>query len=201
MAVPSLRVAASNPRARRCSVVLVGLLWGCTSGNGPDAQNEARRALAAAPEPVLMTLLGNPFEMDQARLNALVSNELARGVTGMSTEFTTAAERAAAPEPHLVVVLNPANEPEPATLCAAPEIVPTAPADEQVQILAAFCRGDQVLNTARTEAVVGGPTDQRFRRLLWRTSSALFPDDYAETYGFGILPRWLDFGLGGSFGL
>jgi hypothetical protein len=201
MAVSSLRVAASNPRARRCSVVLVGLLLsGCASGTGPDAKNEARRALAAAQEPVLMTLVGNPFEMDQARLNALISNELARGVTGMSTEFTTAAERAAAPEPHLVVVLNPVNEPAPEALCVAPETVLTAPADEQVQILAAFCRGDHVLNAARTEAVVGGPTDQGFRRLLWRTSSALFPDDYAESYGFGILPRWVDFGLGGSFG-
>ena len=52
----------------------------------------------------------------------------------------------------------------------------------------------------RTESAVSGPTDQRFRRLLWRTASTLFPDDYEETYGFGFLPRWLDFGLGGSIG-
>lgn len=201
MVVPSLRAAASDTRARRCAVLLVGLLLsGCAAGADPDARNEARRALAAAEEPVLMTLVGNPFEMDQARLNALISNELARGVTGMSTDFTTSAGQAAAPEPHLVVVLNPVSEPAPATLCAAPQTIPTAPADEQVRILAAFCQGDQLLDVARTEAAVGGPTDQRFRRLLWRTSSALFPDDYAETYGFGILPRWLDFGLGGSVG-
>jgi hypothetical protein len=200
MAAASLRRAAPNLRAWRCAVLLAGLLAGCSSGEPPDAQNDARRALAAAERPVLMALVGNPFEMDQARLSALVSNELARGVTGMSTAFTTSAERAAAPEPHLVVVLNPAHEPPPAALCLTPETIPTGPAGEQFQILAAFCRGDQVLNTARTEAAVGGPTDQRFRRLLWRTSSALFPDDYAETYGFGILPRWLDFGVGGSFG-
>jgi hypothetical protein len=35
---------------------------------------------------------------------------------------------------------------------------------------------------------------------LWRTASTLFPDDYEETYGFGILPRWLDFGVGGGIG-
>jgi hypothetical protein len=200
MGAASLHGAAPNLRAWRYAVLLAGLLAGCSSGEGPDAQNDARRALAAANEPVLMTLVGNPFEMDQARLSALISSELARGVTGMSTAFTTSAERAAAPEPHLAVVLNPAHEPPPAALCLTPETIATGPADEQVQILAAFCRGDQVLNTARTQAAVGGPTDQSFRRLLWRTSSALFPDDYAETYGFGILPRWLDLGVGGSFG-
>jgi hypothetical protein len=200
MAAASLRGAALIQRPFRYAVLLAGLLAGCTSGTGPDATNDPRRALAAADQPVLMTLVGNPFEMDEARLSALVSSELARGVTGMSTAFTSSAERAAAPEPHLVVVLNPVREPAPAALCLAPETIPTAPADQQVQILAAFCRGDQALNAARTEAVVSGPTDQRFRRLLWRTSSALFPDDYAETYGFGLLPRWLDFGVGGSFG-
>ena len=88
-----------------------------------------------------MTLVGNPFDMDQARLSALVSNELARGVTGMRTAFTTSAERAAAPEPHLVVVLNPMNEPVPEALCLTPETVRTGPAGEQVHVLAAFCRG------------------------------------------------------------
>jgi hypothetical protein len=200
MAAASLRGAALIQGPFRYSVLLAGLLAGCASGTGPDATNDPRRALAAADEPVLMTLVGNPFEMDEIRLSALVSSELARGVAGMSTAFTSSAERAAAPEPHLVVVLNPVTEPLPAVLCRAPETISTAPADQQVQVLAAFCRGDQALNVTRTEAVVSGPTDQRFRRLLWRTSSGLFPDDYAETYGFGILPRWLDLGIGGSFG-
>ena len=200
MVAASLRGAASSPRPFRYAVLLAGVLAGCASGTGPDAQNDPRRALAAAEKPVLMTLVGNPFEMDEARLNALVGSELARGVTGMSTAFTSSAERAAAPEPHLVVVLNPVSEPVPAALCLAPETIPTAPAAQQLRVLAAFCRGDQALNAARTDAIVSGPTDQRFRRLLWRTSSALFPDDYAETYGLGILPRWLDFGVGGSFG-
>ena len=200
MTAASFRVAPSQRRPSRYLLLLAGLGAGCASGAGPDASNDARRALAAAQEPVLMRLVGNPFGMDEARLHALVSNELARGVTGMRTAFTSSAEGAAAPEPHLVVVLNPVNEPTPAALCLTPETIATARAEEQTQILAAFCQGGQVLNTARTEAVVGGPTDQSFRRLLWRTSSALFPDDYAETYGFGILPRWLDIGVGGSFG-
>jgi hypothetical protein len=200
MTAASLRGAPLIQRPFLYAVLLAGLLAGCATGTGPDASNDARRALAAADKPVLMTLVGNPFEMDEARLSALVSSELARGITGMSAAFTSSAERAAAPEPHLAVVLNPVSEPARPALCLAPETIPTAPAAQQLQILAAFCRGDQVLNAARTAAVVSGPTDQRFRRLLWRTSTALFPDDYAETYGFGILPRWLDFGGGGSFG-
>jgi hypothetical protein len=191
--------AGVGPPRRWPLVGLIGLLLlGCGRGTDPDAQNQARRALAAAEEPVLLVLEGNPFETDQARLNGLISHEMAAGVSGMRTSFTTSA--AAAPEPRLVVILNPQSEPAPATACAAPGSVATAPAREPLRIVAVFCRGDQVLGATRSEAVVGGPIDQRFRRLLWRTANQLFPDDYAETYGFGILPRSLDFGLGGSFG-
>ena len=201
MVMPSPGAAACGPGRRECCLLLAGcLLAACAAGAGPDAQNQGRRALEAADEPVRMILVGNPFDMDQARLSALVGNELAAGVTGMSTAFTTSPGRAAAPEPHLVVVLNPVDEPSPDALCVAPETIATATADEQLRVLGAFCRGDAVLNVARTEAAVSGPTDHRFRRLLWRTSSALFPDDYAETYGFGILPRWIDLGVGGSMG-
>lgn len=189
-----------RPRGRGLLFVLVGLLLlGCGRGADPDAQNQARRALRAAEEPVLLVLHGNPFEMDSARLNALISSEMAAGISGMDARFTTSPERAA-PEPRLVVILNPVSEPAPATLCTAPASVATAPATDQVRIAAAFCDGDQVLGAARTEAAVAGPTDQRFRRLLWRTAAQVFPDDYEETYGFGILPRSIDFGLGGSFG-
>ena len=147
-----------------------------------------------------MTVVGNPFAMDAARLDALVSSELAAGIRGMSTQFTTSAARAAAPDPRAVVVLNPVSEPAPGILCSAPEAVATAPATDRLRIVAAFCREDQVLRFVRTDDAVAGPTDQRFRRLLWRTAKELFPDDYEQTYGFGILPRWLDFGFGGSIG-
>jgi hypothetical protein len=199
MAVPLLRAAPSPWRARWCVVLLGGaLLFGCARGT--ELQNPARRALAAAAEPVLVSVFGNPFAMDQARLNALVSSELAAGVTGMSAQFTTSPERAAAPDPRVIVVLNPLRDPAPEALCVAPEGIATGPATQEVRIVAAFCQGDQVLGVTRTEDAVSGPTDQRFRRLLWRTARTLFPDDYEQTYGFGILPRWLDFGFGGSIG-
>ena len=201
MVVPLLRLAASGPRARWSAVLLGGaLLLGCARGADTEVQDPARRALAAAEEPVLVTVFGNPFAMDEARLNALISAELAEGISGMSAQFTTAPERAAAPEPRVVAVLNPLSEPAPETLCAAPDAIATGPATQVLRILAALCHGDQALGVARTEDAVAGPTDQRFRRLLWRTAKTLFPDDYEETYGFGILPRWLDLGIGGSIG-
>jgi hypothetical protein len=201
MAIALLRAAASRRRARWGVVLLGGaLLSGCARAADTEARNPARHALAAAEEPVLMTVVGNPFAMDEARLNALVSSELAAGVSGMSTQFTTSPERAAAPDPRVVVVLNPLSEPAPGILCVAPDTVATAPATDRLRIVAALCQGDQVLEVTRTEEAVAGPTDQRFRRLLWRTATTLFPDDYEQTYGFGILPRWLDFGLRGSIG-
>jgi hypothetical protein len=199
MAGATLRPVVRTPHGRWPLVVPVALfVLGCGGGPGGDVQNPARRALVAAQTPVLLVPRGNPFDMDQARLNALVSSEMAAGVTGMSTQFTTSPERAAAPDPRLVVLLNPASEPALATLCAAPDTVATAPATDQTRIVAGFCQGDQLLGIARDEAVVAGPTDQGFKRLLWRTANQLFPDDYEETYGFGILPRSFDFGLGGG---
>jgi hypothetical protein len=201
MAVPLLGATPVYRRARWCAVLLSGaLLFGCARGADTEARNPARRALAAAEEPVLLTVVGNPFAMDAARLNALISTELAAGISGMSTQFTTSPEQAAAPEPRAVVVLNPLIEVAPETLCLAPESIPTGPVTDRLRIAAAFCEGDRVLGFARTEDTVAGPTDQRFRRLLWRTARVLIPDDYEETYGFGILPRWLDFGIGGSIG-
>jgi hypothetical protein len=200
MAAPRLRTA---PRRRRLrwSVALVSgaLLAGCSWGD-PGTRVSARRVLADAKQPVLMTVVGNPFAMDQARLNALTSAELSAGVTGMRTQFTISPERAAASEPRVVTVFNPQSDPDPEILCAAPDGITTGPGATPVRIVAAFCRDGQVLGVTRTESTVSGPTDQRFRRQLWRTASTLFPDDYEETYGFGFLPRWLDFGVGGSIG-
>jgi hypothetical protein len=193
--------AARRRREHRAAALLCALaVVGCGRGVDPSAEGQARRALRAADEPVLLVLEGNPFDMDQARLNGLVSSEMAAGVRGMRTRFTTSPAQAAAAEPRLVVVLNPEAEPAPATLCAAPASVATVPVTQPLKIVAAMCESDRVLGATRTEDTVSGPTDQRFRRLLWRTATQVFPDDYEETYGFGILPRSLDLGFGGSFG-
>jgi hypothetical protein len=203
----------SAPGARRGAAIRHRLHWclpalwllaACAQGTPPPAGpgQEARRLLAEqrAAGAVRTVVHGNPFGMDQTRQEALVSEAMAQGVAGLAVRFTTWPDAAAAPEPHLVVALNP-GETDPAdVLCSAPDRVPTAPAGAELSVLAVFCQGGEVVNAVREAGRVAGPTDRNFERLLWRTAGALFPDDYAETYGFGILPRWLDFGIGGSFG-
>jgi hypothetical protein len=189
------------------AVLLVGggLLAGCaqqaprTGAPGEDA----RQALAEARKqgPIRAVVAGNPFGMDEVRLDTLVTQAMAEGVSGLDVSFTTYPDQAAVVEPHLVVILNPAREPPTAAACRAPETVTTTPASDTLDVFAVFCQADQPLDAVSESGRVAGPTDRNFQRLLWRTSAALFPDDYAQTYGFGILPRWFNLGVGGSFGL
>ncbi len=197
----------SRGGAIRLLVLLLagGLLSGCaqeaprTGAPGEDA----RRALAEHRRqgPIQTLVLGNPFAMDQSRLDSLVTQAMAEGVTGLEVAFTAHPEQAAAAEPHLVVVLNPAREPPAFAACRDPQAIGTLPAAETLKVFAAFCQGDRPLDAVQEEGRVAGPTDRNFQRLLWRTSGALFPDDYPSSYGFGFLPRWLNLGVGGSFGL
>jgi hypothetical protein len=179
------------------------LLLGCAQGPAPPATpaEEARHALAEGRTAgaIRTVVRGNPFGMNEGRRDALVTTAMAEGVPGLKVRFTTSPDQAAAPEPHLVVVLNPAGE-SPAAACRPPDTLSTLPADDQLSVLAAFCRGDEVLNSVREEGRVASPTDRGFERLLWRTSAALFPDDYWDNYGFGFLSRDIDLGIGGSFG-
>ena len=72
---------------------------------------EARRLLAEARETgaIRTVVVGNPFGMDPARRDALVTDAMAEGVPDLEVRFTAYPDQAAAPEPHLVVVLNPAR--------------------------------------------------------------------------------------------
>lgn len=200
-----------RPTSRRCTA-LAGLslgallLAGCAAPpqvvTDADGNNlNARRALEArrAEGPVIVKINGQPFGQSEAERDALVTQAMADGVRGLSVHFTTDPSAAASPEPHLVTVLNPLGSPPPEQVCARPESIPTTPAEERLGVVAAFCAGDQPLGTARAEDAVDGPGDRRFKRLLWRTAAALFPDDYVDSYGFNLLPG-IDFGIGGGFG-
>jgi hypothetical protein len=207
LAARALRAAPGARGLRRSLPAILGaglLLAGCAEAprTGGTPGEEARRTLAEqrGEGPVRAVVRGNPFGMDETRRNALVSEAMAQGIAGLSIRFTTWPEAAAAPEPHLAVALNPLETVSPEALCGAPDSVATAPAGEVLSVLAVYCRGDKVINAVREDGRVAGPTDRSFERLLWRTAGALFPDDYAETYGFGILPRWLNLGVGGSYG-
>jgi hypothetical protein len=184
---------------------VLALGYGCAPQPAARSTSEAggsRSALVAVEEGRIRTVIhGNPFAMDAQRQDALVTQAMAAGVAGLSPVFTVLADAATAPEPHLVVLLNPALTPSAKVVCREPETVPVVPAGAQIQIQAAFCDGPEPLGSAISEGSVSGPTDRRYQQLLWRTAAALFPDDYLESYGFDILPRSFDFGIGGSTGL
>jgi hypothetical protein len=191
-------------RLRPSSAALVGvLLAGC--GSVPTVTTDSgvsntRRVLTERAEqgPVLAVVIGNPFGMDEARLDSMVTDAMAAGISGLSVDFTTDPSQAAAAEPRVVVVLNPAGDPPGSAICRTPSPVQTLPAGDELRVLAAFCDGANPIGSVEAQDTVSGPTDRRFQRLLWRTASALFPDDYAETYGFGLLPNSFDFGFGGG---
>lgn len=195
-----MNVPAMNPLVVALSGAL--LLSGC--GSIPtvtgDGGSGTRQLLLERSElgPVAAVVIGNPFGMDETRLDGMVTQAMGDGVTGVSADFTTNTSRAVAPEPRLVVLLNPAGDPSGSAACRSPSLVRTLPGGEDLRVVAAFCEGADPLGSVEAQDTVSGPTDRRFERLLWRTASALFPDDYEETYGFGLLPNTFDFPFGGS---
>ena len=187
------------------SAGLVGALFLAGCGSVPTVTTDSgvgntRSALAERTEqgPVLAVVVGNPYATDEARLTSMVTDAMAAGISGLSVDFVTDPSQAAAAEPRLVVALDPVGDPPGSALCRSPTPVRTAPAGDELRVLAAFCDGARAIGSVETQDTVSGPTDRRFQRLLWRTASALFPDDYAETYGFGLLPNRFDFGFGGG---
>jgi hypothetical protein len=192
-------------RPSRSSAALAGVLLLVGCGSGPTVTTDTgvgstRQALTERAEqgPVPAVVIGNPYGMDEARLDSMVTDAMAAGISGLGVDFTTDPSQAAAAEPRLVVVLNPAADPSGSAACRNPSPVRTLPAGDELRVLAAFCDGADSIGSVDTQDTVSGPTDGRFQRLLWRTASALFPDDYADTYGFGLLPNSFDFGFGGG---
>jgi hypothetical protein len=171
-------------------------------GRPPDPRLEARRALEQRAEAgaALGVTEGNPFSIPDGQLASLVNQNMAKGVRGLGVRFTSDPERAAAGDPRLVVLLNPLGEPEPSAICGAPGAIPTGPAGQELEVAAAFCRDGEPLGLVRNRAAAASANDRSFERLLWRTAGQLFPDDYAERFGFDLIPG-IDVGVGGSFGL
>lgn len=167
-----------------------------------EAGPEARRALAeaAARGPVLAVVDGTIGALTPSERDRLVTGAMARGVTGLDVRFTTDPAQAAAPDPYLAVVLNAPPVTPAAAACRRTARPGGAPAGDRLHVLAAFCRGQEVLGAARGSIQAPLDDPRQLERLLWSTAAALFPDDYAESYGFDILPGWLDLGIGGSFG-
>ena len=125
---------------------------------------------------------------------------MAEGVTGLEVAFRPSRAGGAAAEPHLVVVLNPAREPPAFAACRDPQAIGTLPAAETLKVFAAFCQGDRPLDAVkrrsgrrpdRSELPAPAPGAPRApcSRTITRAATAL------------ASPRWLNLGVGGSFGL
>lgn len=148
-------------------------------------------ALAAAEgRPVPLVVVGDPAPLDAGELPALA----ARGVTGLDPDFSATAAGAVA-QPRLVVWFGPPEAAGGAETCgASPVAAGMAPSR---QLLAAWCDGPEPVAFVTGEAAdAGRPAAER---AVWRATARLFPDDYAETYGFDLF-GWR-VGLGGSVGL
>lgn len=149
--------------------------------------------------PVRAQIFGDPYGMDPARQERLIVNAFGEGIQGIKARFTADPGLYAAEQPRLVVILNPRSDPPSTEACRSPERIRTAPAFDEFSVLAVFCEGEKLVDGARGEAEIAGPSDQRLKRLLWRTAGALFPDNYENEYGIDLIPG-VNVGIGGSFG-
>lgn len=148
---------------------------------------EARRQLAAlaaaGPVPVVVLRLEErPSEAEAAALAA-------RGVSGIAVRFAPAP-----PTPtgrRLVLALDGLEEPE--RICAGADRPEPSPASRL--LLAAWCDGERPVARVRLAAAADRVARER---AIWRATARLFPDDYAESYGWNLFGLRLT--VGGSFG-
>lgn len=181
-------------RSSRARVVLGSVLVaaGCAReppvavepGSDPaEARRELVAAAQAGPVPfVLLRLEERPSEAEAAGLAA-------RGVSGLAVRFAPAAPSSGGRR--LVVALDGLEEP--AAICAGTARSASGP--EARAVLAAWCDGDRPVARVRLPAAVDRVERER---AVWRAVARLFPDDYAETYGWNLFG--LRVTIGGSFG-
>ena len=174
--------------------VLLPMLAACagprvTGSPEPDRQ-QARRMLAdmAGTGPVPLVILGDPSPLAKADLPALA----ARGIVGLKPGFALA--DAAASE-RLVLWFDPPSGVDGRSACAGAEAVST-PAGAP-RLLAAWCEGAQPV--AEVAGITADGSGAAAGRLVWQATQRLFPDDYADRYGFSVLGWRIRLGGSASF--
>ncbi len=87
---------------------------------------------------------GNPFALNQAEFDQLVTSNMAAMPRGPKTNFTTAKSASANPDYEVVWLFNGPRTMQPNELCRNPQAVSgqAGPAD-QLRVVAAFCRYDR----------------------------------------------------------
>jgi hypothetical protein len=159
----------------------------------PEADRRAaRRALAEAAQagPVPLVVAGDPAPLAPADLPRLA----AQGVRGLDPRFE-AGGGGGGGERRLVLWFDPPPDANGARACGA-EPLGAAPSAPVPRLLAAWCEGEAPAASVRGEAPAASRAEAE--RLVWRATARLFPDDYADTYGFDLFGFRV--GLGASFG-
>lgn len=183
------------------ALALTAGLVGCASpdparlGPGSDARG-ARRTLAAAAAsgPVRLEVNGLPAPGGLAR--PALEAEAARGVRGLDVRFGQPPEAAGAAR--LLLLFDPPPGASSAVACNAAGGALPAPRPEAggTRLQAVFCDGGALV--ADATAATPGRDAAAVARLIWRATGRLFPDDYPDTYGFGLLGNRV--GVGGAGG-
>ncbi len=182
------------PLFRNLAPLLFLLLAGCVTSPPPVASrgepSTARALLVARAErgPVPMVLEGRPANLSAERL----AEAAAKGVRAVDVVFVP---QPAPPEKgaYLLLVLHGREGELPAGLCRNPRALATGFAE---RIAAAWCEDGRTV--AAVDVPAEEPTAPAVERALWRAMAALFPDNYADTYGLDLFG--LRVGIRGTFG-
>jgi hypothetical protein len=164
---------------------------------GPEADTGAARALlaeAAAAGPVRLEANALPATRGGALTERGVESAAARGVRGLDVRFAQPPE--ASGPARLLLLFDPPPGPRPTQACNAAELPAPLPTGLPLRLRAVFCNGGGYV--ADAEATASGRTRGEVERLIWRTTGALFPDDYPDSYGVDLFGHRV--GFSGSFG-
>lgn len=170
------------------AALLLTTLAGCASAPvtlGPDSDPRVARELlvsAARSGPIRLDVNSLPSATDGGLTMQEVAAEAARGIQGLNVRFEPPA--AASPGPgsgaRLLLLFDPPPDVAPRVACVAAN--PPAPvAQSPARLQALFCDGGTFI--ADVTGTAEGDRLAQTRRLIWRTTARLFPDDYADTYG------------------
>ncbi len=155
---------------------------------GDPSTARALLVARAAEGPVPMVLRGELESLPIRR----IAETAAGAVRGLAVRFdpaaTTPKEGA-----YLLLVLHGGRGPLPRGLCREADRLPV---DFAERVAAAWCEGERTV--AAVDLPTAEPVGAAVERAIRRAVTALFPDDYADTYGFDLFGRRIT--IGGSFG-
>lgn len=175
-------------------IALALLLAACagtrTSASPEPDRLQARRMLVetAAAGPVPLAIQGDPAPLGRGEVPALA----AQGIVGLRPTF---AEAGAGVPLRLVLWFDPPPGGSARAACAGGEAASARAG--RPRLLAAWCEG--AFAVAETLGSAADGSAPAVRRLVWESTRRLFPDDYAERYGFNLFGWRVRLGAAASF--